>query len=103
MATVQLVHRLLAYTIMVCAALLWWRVYASRVSSTASIWSNALVVAVALQACAGIATLLSRVAVPLAAIHQAGALVVFTCALGLAHALGRPDGYTRKAAPTPKV
>jgi heme A synthase len=28
------------------------------------------------------------VPVPLAAMHQVGALVVFTCAIGLAHALG---------------
>ena len=103
MATVQLDHRLLAYTIVACAALLWRKVLASRASHLACAWANALAIAVALQVCAGIATLLLRVPVPLAAIHQAGALVVFTCALGLAHALGGPGGYTRKAAPTPEV
>jgi cytochrome c oxidase assembly protein subunit 15 len=41
------------------------------------------------QVAAGIATLLMRVPVPLAAIHQSGAVVVFTCALGLLHSLTR--------------
>ena len=36
---------------------------------------------------AGIATLLQQVPLPLAALHQAGAVVVFTCAIGLRHAL----------------
>jgi heme A synthase len=31
--------------------------------------------------------LLLQVPLPLAALHQAGALLVFTCALGLRHAL----------------
>lgn len=88
MATVQLDHRLIAYTIVVMAALLWWRVRVSQPSHAASSWANALAIAVALQVCVGIATLLLRVPVPLAALHQAGALAVFTCALGLAHAVG---------------
>ncbi|HSS29047.1 MAG TPA: COX15/CtaA family protein, partial [Usitatibacter sp.] len=66
------------------------------------LWADALVMAVLLQVCAGIATLLTRVPLPLAALHQAGALVVFTCALGLAHSLG-PIGYTRKGEDTPEV
>ena len=102
MATVQLDHRLLAYTIVVFAGILWWRVRASRLSSLAPAWANALAIAVALQVCAGIATLLNRVPVPLAAIHQAGALVAFTCALGLAHSLAGAH-YTRKAAGTPEL
>jgi len=49
----------------------------------------ALAVAVVLQLSAGISTLLLRVPLPLAALHQSGALVVFTCAVGLWHALAR--------------
>jgi heme a synthase len=52
-------------------------------------WAAALAVAVVLQLAAGISTLLLRVPLSLAALHQAGALVVFTCALGLLHALAR--------------
>jgi cytochrome c oxidase assembly protein subunit 15 len=102
MATVQLDHRLLAYTIVVCAGALWWRILASRVSRLASLWAHCLAAAVLLQVCAGIATLLTRVPVALAALHQAGALVVFTCALGLAHSLG-PVHYTRKGKDTPEL
>ena len=35
-------------------------------------------------------TILISVPLVLAAIHQAGALIVFTCAIGLAHALRGP-------------
>ncbi len=38
-----------------------------------------------------------------AALHQAGALMLFTCALGLAHALQGPDDYTRKERIPPEV
>jgi cytochrome c oxidase assembly protein subunit 15 len=62
-----------------------------------------MALAVALQLCAGIATLLARVPVALAALHQAGALAVFTCALGLAHALGGRRHYTGKGSATPNL
>ncbi|HST00727.1 MAG TPA: COX15/CtaA family protein [Usitatibacter sp.] len=102
MATVQLDHRLLAYAIVACTAFLWWRVRGCLAPRASRLWADALATAVLLQMCAGIATLLTRVPVPLAALHQAGALVVFTCALGLAHSLG-PIGYTRKGEDTPEV
>jgi cytochrome c oxidase assembly protein subunit 15 len=88
MATVQLVHRGLALLVAASVLLLWWRIdrdasFDDRVRA----WNQALLVAVVLQVAAGIATLLMRVPLPLAALHQAGALLVFTCALGLAHSL----------------
>ncbi len=88
MATVQLVHRVLALIVAASVLLLWWRIdrdasFDDRVRA----WNQALLVAVLLQVSAGIATLLMRVPVALAALHQAGALLVFTCALALAHAL----------------
>ncbi len=91
MATVQLVHRALAMVIAIAVALVWWRVH-SRVPAGARArrWSNLLAAFAVLQIAVGIATLLLRVPLPLAAIHQAGAAIVFTCALGLAHALRRP-------------
>jgi cytochrome c oxidase assembly protein subunit 15 len=46
-----------------------------------------LVAALAAQIALGIATLLLVVPVHLAACHQAGALLVFACALHLAHAV----------------
>jgi cytochrome c oxidase assembly protein subunit 15 len=91
MATVQLVHRTIAMLIAVCVALMWWRVRASApAAGRARAWANALALFAAIQICVGIATLLLRVPLPLAAIHQAGAVFVFTCAVGLAHALGAP-------------
>ncbi|HEX4781419.1 MAG TPA: COX15/CtaA family protein, partial [Usitatibacter sp.] len=103
MATVQLDHRLIAYAIAVCVAAMWWKVRRAGPSPGARLWANALVAAAALQICAGIATLLGRVPVPLAALHQAGALVVFTCALGLAHAMAPVSDYTRKEMPPPRM
>jgi len=89
MATVQFVHRCLAVVIALTALTLWLRLPRAGAGDRARIWSDALVVAVALQVSAGIATLLLRVPVPLAALHQSGAVVVFTCALGLLHAVTR--------------
>ena len=90
MATVQFDHRILALVIAATAVSLVWRVLrdaASRARERA--WSWALLAAVALQIAAGISTLLLRVPIPLAALHQAGAVVVLTCALGLLHSLSR--------------
>ena len=88
MATVQFVHRTLAMVIALCVALIWWRVrVGTPPASPARTWAHALAVLVAIQIGVGIATLLMRVPLSLAAIHQAGAVLVFTCAVGLAHAL----------------
>ena len=98
MATVQLDHRALALLVAMGAVLLWALVRRDLTASPRhKAWSTAIVVAVALQICAGIATLLARVPVPLAAIHQAGAVIVFTCTIGLARALHGVNGYNSKA------
>ncbi len=96
MATVQFDHRMLALAIAATAAALWWRVRAAAGDDARTRrWANALLAAVGLQLAAGISTLVLHVPVPLAAIHQAGAVVVFTCALGLLHALSRTPGLQR--------
>ena len=87
MATVQLVHRTLAMVILVCVGLMWWRVRTRVSDGAARNWANALAALALVQVSIGIATLLLRVPVSLAAVHQAGAVLVFTCAIGLAHAL----------------
>jgi len=87
MATVQFDHRGIAYAIAAFTAATWLRVRRDVADESARRWTNALAALVALQICLGIATLLTRVAVPLAAVHQAGAVIVFACALGLRHAL----------------
>ena len=96
MATVQFNHRWLAMLIALVALALWWRIRAQAAASArARAWSHALAAALALQISAGIATLLLRVPVPLAALHQSGALIVFTCAIVLLHAL-RGGGLDRQ-------
>lgn len=90
MATVQFDHRVLAIVVALAAVALAWRVLRDPAGAQREkAWSWALLAAVALQLALGISTLVLRVPIPLAAAHQAGAVVVFTCALGLAHALAR--------------
>jgi cytochrome c oxidase assembly protein subunit 15 len=91
MATVQLVHRALALAVALGVAIMWWRMR-SRVApgSRARRWADALALLTVAQVAVGITTLLLRVPLGWAALHQAGAVIVFTCAVGLAHALHAP-------------
>lgn len=88
-ATVQFNHRLLAYALIVLTVLLWWRAGNTAPGSPAARWRHVLLVALALQAGLGIATLLLHVPVALGAAHQAGALLLFTAALVFVHTLRR--------------
>jgi len=85
-ATVQLDHRLLAYALLVLVLGSWICLYrrapAARVRRAAHLLLAALLGQIAL----GIATLIYVVPAPLAAAHQAGALLVFSAALYVAHA-----------------
>ncbi len=82
MATVQFVHRAIAWLLMVLVPLLWWR--ARRMPALAGP-ASVLMGVLAAQVAFGIATLLMRVPVALAATHQAGAVVLFAIALWTAH------------------
>ncbi|HUL93304.1 MAG TPA: COX15/CtaA family protein [Burkholderiales bacterium] len=86
-ATVQFDHRLLAWLLAFLVPWFWLRVRRAATSRRATIAANLLFAALALQLTLGIATLLNAVPIPLAAAHQAGAVVVFTAALLAAHAL----------------
>jgi cytochrome c oxidase assembly protein subunit 15 len=88
MATVQFDHRLGAWVLALAAPLLWLQVTRTSATPPRARWlAHGLLAAVAAQIALGIATLLLFVPVALAATHQAGALVVFTLALALNHAL----------------
>ena len=88
MATVQFDHRLLALLLVGCVAVLWWKLQPpADVTGRARLWVNALLGVLALQVAAGIATLVFVVPIPLAALHQAGAVVVFALAIKVVHAL----------------
>jgi cytochrome c oxidase assembly protein subunit 15 len=50
---------------------------------------------VALQLALGIATLVNVVPLPLAALHQAGAVIVFALSLNVVHALRLTNGAAR--------
>jgi len=79
--TIQVMHRSFAVLSLLITLLMWWRCR----NSDAATLSRVLLVAVLAQAGLGVATLLYKVPVPLAAIHQAGAVVVLSFSLLLVH------------------
>jgi heme a synthase len=85
--TVQFDHRLIAWLLALLVPWFWALTRREGVSRRAKLAGDLLLAALALQISLGIATLLNAVPLPLAAAHQAGALLVFTCALLAAHAL----------------
>ena len=88
MATVQFDHRLLAWILACAVPFLWWKVTrAHGMSHRARIGAHLLLAGLVAQVTLGILTLVHVVPVPLAALHQAGALLLFALALHLAHAL----------------
>ena len=93
LATVQFDHRLIAYLLMLLIPALWW--YARRFSLAPGtrLTLHLLLLLFILQISLGIATLLQVVPVGLAAAHQGGALLVFTVALYLNHALRKGKSF----------
>jgi cytochrome c oxidase assembly protein subunit 15 len=85
--TVQLNHRLIAYAI--TAAALWhlWSVHRARADAPQRRSAAILAGAVLAQAGLGIWTLLAHVPIPLALLHQAGAVALFGVALWHWHVL----------------
>ena len=86
---VQLVHRAIFWTLLVLVPLTWWR-------GRGSLAANLLLAAFVLQASLGISTLLLHVPLVLAALHQAGAVLLFSAAIWNAHASA--SGEERRAA-----
>src|SRR6266487_1902536 len=86
-ATVQVDHRLIALLLAILVPWFWVRIRRNAVSERAKLGADLLLSALALQIALGIATLLLAVPVPLAAAHQAGALLVFSAALFVLHSL----------------
>jgi cytochrome c oxidase assembly protein subunit 15 len=88
MATVQFDHRLGAWLLVALVPVLWWKLRrAPGLPARAENGGNALLGMVGVQVALGIATLVNVVPLPLAALHQAGAVIVFALALNVAHAL----------------
>jgi len=88
MATVQFDHRILALIVAIVTLVLWRRVNTTAGLPSRAVWGGQLLLGMtAIQIALGIATLLYVVPLPLAALHQAGALLTFALALNVAHAL----------------
>jgi cytochrome c oxidase assembly protein subunit 15 len=93
MATVQFDHRLLAWTLLVLVPIWWWRVRATpEVPARARLAAHLLLAMLLAQVSLGISTLVLVVPLPLAALHQAGAVLLFAAAIHAAHALRRGAG-----------
>ncbi len=84
-ATVQLVHRSIFWLLLVLIPVLWWQARRTQ----AKVAAHHLLAMFVIQAALGISTLLLAVPVPLAAMHQAGAVLLLACALWTAQALRR--------------
>jgi cytochrome c oxidase assembly protein subunit 15 len=86
-AAVQFDHRVLAVATFTAVLLLWTAGLRTMPPKPARIALHLLIAAAALQVALGISTLLLVVPVPLAAAHQAGAILVLTAAIVLRHTL----------------
>lgn len=90
LTTIQFNHRVFAYILTVLIALLCtgiWRTKPSRQTQVATLLLIATLIA---QVSLGIATLLQQVPIGLAATHQGVAVILFSCAIFLAHSVRLP-------------
>jgi len=85
--TVQFDHRVMATLLFLIIPFFWWSVKNSQQESHIRTGTNLLLAALALQITLGISTLLLVVPVPLAAAHQAGAVVLLTTSVFVSHQL----------------
>jgi cytochrome c oxidase assembly protein subunit 15 len=89
-AAVQFDHRILAMTTAASVVAFWLFARRAAWPRPARIAAHALLGAVALQFSLGLSTLLLVVPIPLAAAHQAGAVLLLTAAIVLRHTLRSP-------------
>lgn len=89
---VQFDHRLLAETAVASVVILWFATRHAGLPRRLRFALHALLAAALLQVTLGVSTLLLVVPVPLAAAHQAGAVLLLTAALATRHALRRAPG-----------
>ncbi len=86
-ATVQFDHRLVAYVLLLAIPAFWWQARRFGLTGRARTLLHLLLVMLAVQVLLGIGALVYVVPVPLGALHQAGALLLFSFALAARHAL----------------
>ncbi len=106
-ATVQFVHRGIAWLLIVLVPLFWWQAARAPLAPRARLACHLLLATLAIQVALGIATLLMVVPVGLAAAHQGGAVLLLGAALWVAQALGaeaapaQADAKCAGSAPSP--
>ncbi len=93
-ATVQFDHRAIAWLLALLVPLLWWKSRRADLMPRSRLLVSALLAMLVVQIALGISTLLLVVPLPLAALHQAGALMLFTLALAASHEM-RSTGRDR--------
>ena len=87
LAAIQFLHRALALTVALAIVACWWHIeHLAGAAPAARRGARLLLATLGLQLALGIATLLSAVAIALAALHQAGAVLLFGTALWTAFA-----------------
>lgn len=87
--TIHFNHRMLAYMVVIVVLIASGRSLLQGADARVRLSAAALVLAVVLQASLGVSTVLTQVAIPVAAGHQAGAVLLLTVALFWAHAKSR--------------
>ncbi len=96
--TVQFNHRVLAMSVGTIILLFWGFARFSTDSSVVRRSLDLMLAALLLQITLGISTLLLAVPIPLAAAHQAGAVLLLSAVLNAAHQLRRPDAFAAEPA-----
>ena len=89
-AAVQFDHRVLAMTTAAAVLMLWIAGRNAALPRPAGLALHALLATAALQFALGVSTLLFVVPIPIAAAHQAGAVLLLTAAIVFRHALRAP-------------
>jgi len=87
MATVQFDHRMIAWILAILVPIFWYKSRQIALPSSVRLACNLFLIMLAIQICLGVATLLMVVPLPLAASHQAGAVLLFTAAIWVNHKL----------------
>ena len=87
----QFNHRVLAILTAAVVVGFWWAARRRTSDASARMALDLLLAAVALQITLGITTLLMVVPIPLAAAHQAGAVILLTAVINAAEVLRRPE------------
>ena len=96
-AAVQFDHRLLALATAVVVLLVWWAGWRALLPRPVRVALYGVIAVSALQVALGIATLVLVVPVPIAAAHQAGAVLLLTAAIVFRHTLRRGAPMDAKA------